>query len=33
MNIKINNKRIGELMKHKNIKVVSIDTENNDNTE
>ena len=28
MNIKINNKRIGELMKHKNIKVVSIDTEN-----
>ena len=28
MNIKINNKRISELMKHKNIKVVSIDTEN-----
>ena len=28
MNIKINNKRIGELMKHKNIKVVSIDAEN-----
>ena len=28
MNIKINNKRIGELMKHKNIKVVSFDTEN-----
>ena len=28
MNIKINNKRIGELMKHKDIKVVSIDTEN-----
>ena len=27
MNIKINNKRIGELMKHKNIKVVSIDTD------
>ena len=28
MNTKINNKRISELMKHKNIKVVSIDTEN-----
>ena len=28
MNAKINNKRISKLMKHKNIKVVSIDTEN-----
>ena len=28
MNTKINNKKISELMKHKNIKVVSIDTEN-----
>ena len=28
MNTKINNKRISKLMKHKNIKVVSIDTEN-----
>ena len=28
MNTKINNKEISELMKHKNIKVVSIDTEN-----
>ena len=28
MNTKINNKRISELMKHKNIKVVSIDAEN-----
>ena len=28
MNTNINNKRISELMKHNNIKVVSIDTEN-----
>ena len=28
MNTKINNTRISKLMKHKNIKVVSIDTEN-----
>ena len=28
MNTKINNKKISELMKHKNIKVVSIDTGN-----
>ena len=28
MNTKINNKRISELMKHKNIKVVAIDAEN-----
>ena len=28
MNTKINNKRISELMKHNNIKIVSIDTEN-----
>jgi len=28
MKTKINDKRISELMKHKNIKVVSIDTEN-----